>query len=367
MDGLAEFELIGEGLKTGVVTLTREKPLNSLTLETINLVSKQVFAWLDDDTVACIVLNSSTDRAFCAGADITALQGAIKAGDIAHADSFFTNEYRLDHALHTAAKPILVWGSGVVMGGGLGLLSGGSHRVGTPDNRIAMPEITIGLFPDAGGTWLLSHMPDHLGAFVGLTGCQLSAADGLALGVLDYVMAHEQKAGVIDAVASLPWSGDAEADRALLTTLLAAQEQIDDLPGNLLRFRTEITELMRASYAADDFFTCFEAGLDQLPEDDWIDAARQTYHTGAAVTARIFHEQLARAQGMSLADTFRLELLIACQCARHPDFPEGVRALLVDKDRSPRWSYRSTAEVPAAYVEAHFEPSWSGEHPLADL
>ena len=138
MDGLAEFELIGEGLKTGVVALTREKPLNSLTLETINLVSEQVFAWLDDDTVACIVLNSSTDRAFCAGADITALQGAIKAGDIAHADSFFTNEYRLDHALHTAAKPILVWGSGVVMGGGLGLLSGADSGVGDSSHVILL-------------------------------------------------------------------------------------------------------------------------------------------------------------------------------------------------------------------------------------
>jgi len=367
LEGLAEFKLIGETLKTGVVTLIREKPLNSLTLETINLVSEQVFAWLDDDTVACIVLNSSTDRAFCAGADITALHDAIKTGDIAHADSFFTNEYRLDHALHTAAKPILAWGSGVIMGGGLGLLAGCSHRVGTPDNRIAMPEITIGLFPDAGGTWLLSHMPDHVGVFAGLTGCQLSAADGLALGVLDYVLAPEQKAGVIEAVAKLPWTGDAAADRALLTTLLSAQDQAGELPENLLRYRAEIVELMQTSYAADDFFVVFEAGLDQLPDDDWIDTARQTYHAGAPVTARVFHEQLARAEGMSLAETFRLELLIACQCARHSDFPEGVRALLVDKDRSPRWSYASTAEVPQAYVDAHFEPSWSGEHPLADL
>jgi len=367
LEGLAEFKLIGEQLKTGVVTLTREKPLNSLTLETINLVSEQVFAWLDDDAVACIVLNSSTDRAFCAGADITALHDAIKAGNLGHADSFFTNEYRLDHALHTAGKPILAWGSGVVMGGGLGLLAGCSHRVGTPDNRIAMPEITIGLFPDAGGTWLLSHMPDHLGVFAGLTGCQLSAADGLALGVLDYVMTHEQKAGVIDAVAGLPWTGDAETDRALLTTLLSAQDQAAELPENLLRYRAEIAGLMQASYAAEDFFSGFEAGLAQLPDDDWINVARQTYSAGAAVTARVFYEQLVRAEGMTLADTFRLELLIACQCARHPDFPEGVRALLVDKDRSPSWSYGSTAEVPQAYVDAHFEPSWSGEHPLADL
>ena len=157
-------------------------------LETIELLSDQIYAWLEDDGIKCIVLDSSSERAFCAGADITALYHNIRESDgpSAYADNFFLHEYRLDHALHTARKPVVAWGNGIVMGGGLGLLGGCSHRIGTPTTRIAMPEITIGLFPDAGGTCFLSRLPNGLGYFAGLTGCQLSAADALGLGAAGY-------------------------------------------------------------------------------------------------------------------------------------------------------------------------------------
>ena len=157
------------GLKIGFATLTREKSLNSLLLETIDRLSEQLSAWQADPEIACIVINSSSDRAFCAGADIQALYHSIietGGGDNPYAEDFFTNEYALDHALHQCSKPVLGWGNGIVMGGGFGLLGGCSHRVGTPETRFAMPEITIGLFPDAGATWILSRMRSNIGYFI---------------------------------------------------------------------------------------------------------------------------------------------------------------------------------------------------------
>lgn len=353
------------GDRVARATLTREKSLNSLTLETINQLLSKIEDWLNDDAIACIVLDSSSERALCAGADITALYHNIKNNEIADADAFFTNEYRLDHMLHTAEKPILAWGGGVVMGGGLGLLAGCSHRVGTPDNRIAMPEITIGLFPDAGGTWLLSRMPDGVGVFAGMTGCQLSAGDALELGILDYVLEHEDKSAVMEAIARTEWSDSTVDNQQKLTQVLKSRQSGADLPQQLLAHREAINALVESAYAADDFFAEFESGLAAVRQDEWLQGAIQTYQGGSPTTARIFHEQLERCREMTLAETFQMELAIACQCVRHPDFPEGVRALLVDKDRNPSWVYKSTAEVPSAYVAEHFEPSWAGEHPLA--
>lgn len=121
---------------------------------------------------------------------------------------------------------------------------------------------------------------------------------------------------------------------------------------------------MLACEAGAGFFETFEAGLSNFPEDDWLTGAVNIYRNGSPTTARIFVEQMRRANNMSLEEMFEMELVIAYQCVRHPDFPEGVRALMVDKDKNPDWKYKSTAEVPESYVQEHFQPTWSGAHPL---
>lgn len=375
-DELVTFERVGKNNAVGIARLTREKPLNSLLLDTIDQLSNHIYSWLADDSVRCIVLDSSSERAFCAGADIAALyHSIIDAGDgpNEYAHAFFTNEYRLNYALHTASKPIVVWGHGIVMGGGLGLLGGCSHRIGTPATKIAMPEITIGLFPDAGGTQFLTSLPDHLGLFAGLTGCQLSAVDSLALGLLDFVVKPEDKTDIFDAIADMEWQPDNTVNAKLLNDLLGSLPEAENASPQLLRFREQITPLMVAALAAEKengsngFFNTFEAGLDALPEDEWIHGAMATYRAGSPTTAKLFVEQMKRAEGMSLDQMFQMELVIACQCIRHPDFPEGVRALLIDKDRTPKWQFPTANAVPDAYVAEHFESVWEGAHPLADL
>ncbi len=370
MEELVTFDFLDDSQRIAVARLVREKPLNSLLLDTINQLSEKIFDWLNDDNIKCIVLDSSSERAFCAGADIAALYHSIKAaagGENAYADAFFLNEYRLDYALHQSEKPILAWGNGIVMGGGLGLLGGCSHRIGTPTTKIAMPEITIGLFPDAGGTAFLSAMPDGLGVFAGLTGCQLSASDALALGLIDTIVAADAKQSLFTDMTAIQWGDDHAGNCALLTQVCEQHRLAASVAPQLLAHRDSIKTLMRACADADDYLVAFEQGGRALPDDAWLQAALQTYRSGSPTTARIFVEQMQRAKGLSLAEMFQMELIIAYQCARHDDFPEGVRALLIDKDKNPQWRFPTPAEVPDDLIEAHFTPVWEGPHPLADL
>jgi enoyl-CoA hydratase/carnithine racemase len=368
MEELVRFELVGDQQQVAMATLVRERPLNSLLLDTINQLSAKIDAWLADDSIACIILNSSSARAFCAGADITVLYRSIReadGGNNPYAEAFFLNEYTLNYALHTATKPIVVWGDGIVMGGGLGLFGGCSHRIGTRTTRMAMPEIAIGLFPDAGGTKFLSNFPDNLGLFAGLTSCQLSAGDALGLGLLDVVVEAEKKSEIFEQLTNLSWTSNEQENAQLITGMLDQYRISEALPTNLLSHRERVSNLMESCLQADDFFSVFDST--QAFGDEWLDGAMTTYRKGCATTARIFIEQMRRAKGMSLADMFRMELMISYQCIRHADLPEGIRALLIDKDRNPNWKYKSVMDVPDSYIDAHFEPVWSGSHPLAAL
>ena len=350
----------------GVATLTRGKALNSLLLETVHLLQETFSRWMQDENVVCMVLQSDSDRAFCAGADIQALYHEIKAADgktSAYADTFFTDEYKLDFDLHQCDKPIIAWGHNIVMGGGLGLLGGCSHRVGTKETRIAMPEITIGLFPDAGGTWLLSQMRSGLGYFMGLTGCQITIGDALSLGIVNHALDNGVRESVIEQLQELPWAEETTQNHALVDeTLTGFALESADLPQQLLKFEADIESLIHESLQAPDFLSAFTEGLKALPKDDWLSVATNTFSSGSPITAGIFIEQMRRAEGMTLAETFQMELIIACQCVRHPDFPEGVRALLIDKDKQPHWQ-----PAPSDVIQQHFEPPWQDAHPLADL
>ena len=370
MDSLVEFEYLGAGGTIAVARMVREKPLNSLLLDTIDQLAEKIYAWLDDDNIACIILDSSSEKAFCAGADITALYHSIKesgGGDNPYAKSFFLNEYKLDYAIHTAKKPVIAWGNGIVMGGGLGLLGGCSHRVGTPVTRIAMPEITIGLFPDAGGTYFLSKLPDHLGIFAGLTGCMLSSGDAIALDLLDVVVAQDDKQAIMFKLGAQNWTQDSEVNAKMITDVLSGFSVSDTLPTNLLNRREAISAFVQSCLDAENFFDAFDSGLSALPADEWLAGSITTYQSGSPTTARIFLEQVRRSKGMSLEEMFQMELVIAYQCIRHPDFPEGVRALLVDKDKNPKWVYQSASDVPDEYLNEHFQPVWAGTHPLSGL
>ena len=195
----------------GRITLNSPDKLNALTLPMMDLIDQQLNAWANDPKVVGVLLDAAGDRAFCAGGDVVSVYDAIsktQKGEVPQfARDFFTCEYRLDYRIHTYKKPIICWGHGVIMGGGIGLMAGASHRIVTPKTRMAMPEITIGLYPDVGGSWILPKLPGKIGNFLALTGAQINAGDALFVSLADHTLEHEQHIQLIEVIKSSTWYG----------------------------------------------------------------------------------------------------------------------------------------------------------------
>ncbi|QNM94753.1 enoyl-CoA hydratase/isomerase family protein [Chitinimonas koreensis] len=341
------------GRQVAVATLNAEKSLNALSLDMIRLLAPQLAAWRDDPAVACVLLCGAGEKAFCAGGDVVTLYHAIRDRDYAVTDAFFAEEYALDYAIHTYPKPILAWGQGIVMGGGLGLMAGASHRVATERTRIAMPEITIGLYPDVGGSWFLNRLPGRLGIYLGLTGASLNAADARYLGLADFVLPSALRGGLLEGLAGLAWHGEGEADKRLLSSHLRELS------------RATVPELapspVRAHFDAIQSLTDYDS-LDEMVaaishyegSDDWLRSGAQKLAAGSPTSMRLIVEAQRRARQLSLREVFEMELTLSRQCCRHPDFAEGVRALLVDKDGAPRWTPATLAEVSPELIDGFF-------------
>ena len=205
-----------DGHRIAIATLNAEQALNALSLEMVDRLDAQLDRWEADPGIVAILIDSVGDRAFSAGGDIRMLYESMVehgAGENPYARDFFAREYRLDHRLHHSPIPIITWGNGFVMGGGMGVYQGGDFRVVTERSRLAMPEISIGLFPDVGGTWFLNRTRHNSGLFLGLTGAQINAADALFVGLADIFLAHEDKAGVLDELTALRWADDLDTRR----------------------------------------------------------------------------------------------------------------------------------------------------------
>jgi enoyl-CoA hydratase/carnithine racemase len=371
---LFEERRAANGARIGVSRLNAERTLNALSLEMIDLLTERLAAWAADPGVALVVLESAGEKAFSAGADLHKVyetmighHASAQRDDIrgnAYAAGFFGREYRLDYTIHTYPKPVLCWGHGIVMGGGVGLMSGASHRVVTNASRVAMPEITIGLYPDVGGSWLLGRMPGATGLFLALTGARLQASDVLFVKLADYCIDRARKSAVFDALIAQPWTPAIGDNHRLLSEVLGAFAEAD-LPHGPLRQHFDLINEMCGHGELKDIVAAI-TGL--KTEDAWLARAGATLAAGSPSTAALSHELQRRARYLSLADVFRMEFVAALHCARRPDFAEGIRALLIDKDQRPRWQPPTLAQVTPEWTEGFFTSPWKpAEHPLADL
>lgn len=368
------------GLRLGVATLNQPQTLNGLSLAMSELLSEKLAAWAADPAIAVVVLTGAGGKAFCAGGDLHSLHRSMRentareplANDYARA--FFECEYRLDYAIHSYPKPILCWGHGIVMGGGIGLMAGASHRVVTETSRLAMPEITIGLFPDVGGSWLLNRLPGRSGLFLALTGAPLNAGDALFAGLADYRVESENWDALLADLRSQPWtSGDEDSgaargmnDGLLERALRAHGPQADVEESGPLRQHLMLINTLCTGNDLEEI--CAEIATLRDHEDPWLAKAAATLAAGAPSSARLAFELQQRARLMSLADVFRLEYWVALMCASKGDFAEGIRALLIDKDRNPAWNPATLAEADAQWSQPFLTPPWDAEeHPMADL
>lgn len=353
------------GKKIAVATLNAERSLNSLSLEMINLLQEKFTQWEQDAAIACVFLEGAGQKSFCAGGDVVALYAGSAAYGEALPDQgaidFFTQEYKLDYHIHVYKKPVIVWGNGIVMGGGLGLMSGASHRVVTESTRMAMPEVTIGLYPDVGGSWFLNRAPGRTGLFLGLTGASFNAADAKFVGLADRFVANDQKDAVLNGLAQLAFT-DADAEISKLLHQFETQTIEQQPTANVQPHFDQIQTLTDADSIPQlfDIITAYDG------DDKWLTRAISGLQNGCPVTPYLVREQLSRTKHLSLADVFRLELTMSSNCAIKGHFKEGVRALLIDKDRNPQWTPSTVADVSEAEIAEFFVEPWP-QHPLANL
>jgi enoyl-CoA hydratase/carnithine racemase len=350
--------------RVGVLTLNRPNALNALTLAMVRDLTAWLLHWQHDDAVVAVVLRGSTlegrPRAFCAGGDVRFMRQAALQGD-PRLEDFFNEEYTLDHLVHTYGKPCIALMDGVCMGGGMGLSQGAALRVVTEHTRVAMPETTIGLFPDVGGGWFLSRCPGHLGEYLALTGQVLTAADAIAAGLADVMLPADRLPALMEALTDQPIENGAQAlaaVRALATTPPQA-----GLTGQLA--------FIDHHFAAPGL----QAMADSLAQDATPLAAETlaTLRKRSPLMMAVTLEQLRRARHMSLADDLRMERGLMRQAfhLRPPaqsEVVEGIRALAVDKDHAPRWNPARIEDVTPGQVASFFDNPWPPAlHPLRDL
>ncbi len=327
-------DLIVEEAQNGwrIVRLNRPKSLHALD-ETIASALLEVFEdFHHDDNVKAIWFDSTTPKAFCAGGDVRKLRQLVINDEVATANKFFEQEYALDLLLHNYAKPVLVWGEGYVMGGGLGLFMAAPFRLVTPYSRLAMPEINIGLYPDVGATRFLADR-GAIGLFTGLTGSIMTAAGAYGIGWATHIC-DMQRDAVLHKMVNVDWEHYPAGDfRAIDDTLNSMHRPVG--PGPLQNSLDVIHSVCRGVNFEHDYEAI--VGLKDA-RSDWLRQASENLQKGSPATAALtwLLWQWGK-QVHSWNEVFELEIQISDWKIRHPDFVEGVRARLVDKDLSPEW------------------------------
>ncbi|WP_227430493.1 enoyl-CoA hydratase/isomerase family protein [Psychrobacter sp. I-STPA6b] len=389
-----------DGFKLGILTLNDPKALNALSVDMCRRLSEQLSQWEQDSSIVAIMLRGAGDKAFCAGGNIRKLYDSMCENPPLpnpYAKEFFGSEYALYRQMHFYPKPLILWGNGIVMGGGMGLMAACSHRIVTETTRFAMPEITIGLFPDATGSWFLQRMPAKMGLFLGLTGAMCQGSDAMLANLAEYAIASEGYDEVVKALSNANWSSVTEdqnsqtahdiTSHALATLSQTAQNKPAMPASKLAQYWQVLHALMNVGGLADidallqddDKLTQFvtqlvngmgldSALIDGFMTDKWTQKALATYRHGCPVTAVLTYELFYKVKDLSLEQVLYLEANVATHCADKPDFQEGVRALLIDKDKSPNWS-KTLADCLTsdgqAYIESHFSNPYGENHPFA--
>ena len=323
----------------GLITLNRPKAINALTFEMVVALRRVLDEWAQDPRVHSVALVGVGQRGLCAGGDIVSLHSLAKAGDLAAIGAFWRAEYALNAFIARYPKPYVAIMDGLVLGGGIGVSAHGSHRVVTESSRLGMPETGIGFVPDVGGTWLLSHLPGELGTHLALTAGMVGAGDAIALGLADYFVPAEGIPALLKALENQP------AAEAIGSVARAAPAT------HMMSERAWIDE----AYSADSVAEIVRR-LRQLTTSG-ADAALAAIATKSPLALAVTLASLRRARWLpSLEAALISEFRVSLRAVQAPDFVEGVRAQMIDKDRLPLWNPATLSEIDGAAVESFFAP-----------
>jgi enoyl-CoA hydratase/carnithine racemase len=322
--------------RVGRILLNRPKALNALDLEMIRACAAILETWREDPHVDAVVIEGAGDRAFCAGGDIRALRDGQLSGDRTEVDQFFREEYALNLAIATYPKPYIALIDGICMGGGIGLSVHGPYRVATEHAGFGMPETIIGFFPDIGGTFLLPRLPGELGTYLGLTGLRVNGADAVHAGLATHFTPRARLADLSAALAR-----DGVAALAVYNETLPAF--------SLAAHRSAIDHCFSAATVSDIVARLEAEGA------EWADAALKALRHVSPSALHFTLRALRRGRDLTLKQALDAEFALTRTTMAYPDFAEGVRAMVVDKDRKPRWQPSRIEDVDPAVIAAMFD------------
>jgi len=324
----------------GRLSLNRPAALHSLSIGMCHEMTRVLLDWKDDPAVEFVMIDHAEGRGFCAGGDIRYLVDSV-AIDGVDADRFFHDEYQLDHLLFTYPKPVIALIDGVVMGGGVGISAPAPYRIATERTTFAMPECGIGLIPDVGGGWYLPRLPGRTGLWLALTGSRIKAADCLHVGIATHYITSDKLEALKLALAVAPASK--------LGSIIESFSS-DPGPAPIEAIEVEIN----SAFAGDDLHALV-AGL--RPGSDWAKAQVATMAAKCPMMLACAHRQyLEGARAQHFRDVLAMEYRLCTRCVRRPDFTEGVRATVIDKDGLPKWSPASLDGITPDALEAMFAP-----------
>jgi len=324
----------------GRLRLNRPKAIHALTREMCVAMSDALLRWREDPAIRLVMIDHVDGRGFCAGGDIRLIAESGATDGVA-ARRFFHDEYRLNHLLFTYAKPVIAFMDGITMGGGVGISQPANYRIATERTVYAMPESGIGLFPDVGAGWYLSRLPGRTGEFLALTGARIDGAECVALGLSTHYVPSERLDELKQALIASP----AEIDRLVAEFAVAPPE------ARIIGNRNKIDRL----FAADRY----EDVLAALKADgsEWAQKELATLATKSPQTCKVSLRLLAQGRDhVDFAEEMKVEYRVAAHICQRHDFIEGVRALIVDKDNSPKWDPPTPEGVTDHLLDQIFAP-----------
>jgi enoyl-CoA hydratase/carnithine racemase len=334
--------------QVGVITLNRPNALNALTFAMIIAMHKQLEQWKQDDKIQAVLICATPSNAFCAGGDIRWLYQTGKA-QTAEAMQFFWHEYRLNHLIHEFGKPYIALMDGMTMGGGVGVSLHGSHPVASERFVFAMPETSIGFFPDIGASHLLNRCPGHLGVYLGLTGNRFSPEESKQAGLVRFIVSSDQFAALFETLTHADLKGNAKAS-------------VDECIQSFVR-SDSIHEPIAHSLLIEQYFskpTVSEIRSSLAAGEEWAKGVDSTLAKKSPLSLQVTLAQLHKTRGLSLAECLKIDYTLVNHFMNDHDFYEGVRALLIDKDKNPQWSPATAESVSDSQVMHYFEQQGMG-------
>lgn len=329
----------------GEVVLDRPTALNALDSSMIRDLYAPLLQWRDDPEITAVLVTSASGRAFCAGGDIKSVRDAALARDLDRVRAYFAEEYRLDELVATYPKPYLALLDGVTMGGGLGISVHGAVRVVSEKALLAMPETAIGFIPDVGASHFLPRLRgttarcDAVGMYLGLTGARVTAGDALAVGLATHFVPSDRIGALADRIRAGLWQD-------------ALDEFAEPAPESALADRFPDIEQVFGDGTVADIVTRLDD--DALGDTAWVAQTRDALRALSPTSLYATAELLRRGGESTLSECFARELDVAVRISVEPDFAEGVRAVLVDKDRNPAWSPKTVEDIDPAKIAALF-------------